>query len=204
MKTCVICGKPIQSETGRRKYCSEECAYEAEKRREKVSSGKPARNPDMKWTTYCVDCGKLIRHPIKCIRCEDCQRAINAERSRAQARNGAVRPLGSIDKCKRCGKEYVVNSGTQRYCKECAQTAMHENIRKHKAAYMTKQRADAEKYAEIKRRNRVVPKTVECAYCGKAFVCPTNAIYCTPEQRAERNRKEREWYAKRKNKKGAT
>lgn len=34
------------------------------------------------------------------------------------------RPLGSTDKCIRCGKEYTVDSARQKYCPDCAYEAV--------------------------------------------------------------------------------
>ena len=47
--------------------------------------------------------------------CPNCRRIRQREANeRARKRGGATRPIGSIDKCKLCGAEYVVNSGRQK------------------------------------------------------------------------------------------
>ena len=143
----------------------------------------------MRWTTHCIDCGIEINRPIKCIRCEKCQREINRIRTNIRNRRGAVRPLGSIDECKYCGKEYVVKSGTQKYCKDCAKQAIRESVNASKRAYAAKDRADPEKYAEIRRGRQSLGIDRVCPICGKPFKTKTIAVYCSDECRKEGKRR---------------
>lgn len=69
--------------------------------------------------------------------CPNCRRIRQREANeRARKRGGATRPIGSIDKCKLCGAEYVVNSGRQKYCSdECQREAVLAWQREHKKGY---------------------------------------------------------------------
>ena len=52
--------------------------------------------------------------------CPDCRVEAERERNRKYKRNGSARKIGSTDLCEKCGKEYIVTSGLQKYCPECA------------------------------------------------------------------------------------
>lgn len=186
-KLCLICGNPLPK--GRLKYCSEACMEAAEKHRPKRNTGKPSGNPTMHWTTHCIDCGIEINRPIKCIRCENCQREIDRIRKNIQNKHGAVRPLGSIDVCKRCGKEYVVEGGLQKYCKGCAKQAIRESVNASKRAHAARNRADPEKNAKIKRGKQSIGIKSTCPICGKEFMAKSNAMYCSDECRKEGKRR---------------
>lgn len=93
-----------------------------------------------------------------------------------------MRPLGSIDKCVVCGKDYVVVSGRQKYCSEiCQRKGVLEWQREHKKNYHKVSGQNIKKQA---RRNTV--KKI-CVYCLKSFESstPTNLCseYCRTEQK---------------------
>lgn len=104
-----------------------------------------------------------------------------AERKREQAerrkKNGTARPLGSIDKCLACGKDYVVKGGKQKYCPDCAEREIRENDRKKSREWNAKNSTPDERKAERKAAGAAIP----CAVCGKLFVPTTRAITCSPE-----------------------
>src|SRR5690606_15237063 len=54
--------------------------------------------------------------------CPEC-RAERAKKTNAEyrrrKREGKVRSIGSTDKCERCGNEYIVEGGLQRFCPDC-------------------------------------------------------------------------------------
>ena len=63
------------------------------------------------------------------------------KRALAQAMKGlmAKQPFAKIsvgDICEACGKPYIVQSGLQKYCPECAKTVVPETVREHKREYM--------------------------------------------------------------------
>lgn len=180
-KTCPICGGRVPDE--RRIYCSEGCYKISEKRRQLVGTGAQSGNPDMVHTFACPDCGKIVTRPTKCTRCEECQDAANRLHNAIYRRSGARRPLGSTDKCARCGKEYIVFGGKQKYCPACKESATAEAIREQRRAAMTEKRNDAVAGSIIRERKRVVPKDKICKYCKKTFSCIGNGEYCSEECR---------------------
>lgn len=177
VKTCVICGLPLPKR--RSKYCSDKCMRVGEAKRKRESSGRPTGNPDGRWLTHCIDCGVEIYRPIKCKRCEACQDRINRINKSIIQAKGPRRPLGSTDKCQRCGRGYIVESGMQKYCKACAHVATLEAKRDATRAYMAAKRADPVKREEINAAKRVVKQDKPCAKCGKPFRTTSRGLYCS-------------------------
>lgn len=173
---CIICGKRLDKR--RWKYCSEACEQKAWQLRKKKHSGRPQGNPDVRWLTHCIDCGKLIYRPIKCIRCEACQLAINYERHKEHQRAKPARPLGSTDICTICGKPYIVESGLQKYCPDCREAATRASIARRKNAYMAEKRKDPEAAAQMREAKQAALSPSLCATCGKPFISKFGAIYC--------------------------
>lgn len=184
---CIICGKRLDKR--RWKYCSEACEHKAWQLREKKHSGRPQGNPDVRWLTHCIDCGKLIYRPIKCIRCEACQLAINHERHKEHQRTKPARPLGSTDICTICGKPYIVESGLQKYCPDCRETATRASIARKKNAYMAEKRKDPEAAAQMREAKQAALSPSLCATCGKPFISKFGSIYCCEACRKEGKRK---------------
>lgn len=184
---CIICGKRLDKR--RWKYCSEACEQKAWQLRDKKHSGRPQGNPDVRWLTHCIDCGKLIYRPIKCIRCEACQLAINQERHKEHQRAKPARPLGSTDICTVCGKPYIVESGLQKYCPDCREAATRASIARKKNAYMAKKRKDPEAAAQMREAKQAALSPSLCATCGKPFISKFGAIYCCEACRKEGRRK---------------
>lgn len=184
---CIICGKRLDKR--RWKYCSEACEQKAWQLRKKKHSGRPQGNPDVRWLTHCIDCGKLIYRPIKCIRCEACQLAINQERNKVRQRAKPARPLGSTDICTICGKPYIVESGLQKYCPDCRETATRASIARKKNAYMAEKRKDPEAAAQMREAKQAALSPSLCATCGKPFISKFGAIYCCEACRKEGKRK---------------
>ena len=173
---CIICGKRLDKR--RWKYCSEACEQKAWQLRKKKHSGRPQGHPDVRWLTHCSDCGKLIYRPIKCIRCEACQLAINQERHKEHQRTKPARPLGSTDICTVCGKPYIVESGLQKYCPDCREAATRASIARKKNAYMAEKRKDPEAAAQMREAKQAALSPSLCATCGKPFISKFGAIYC--------------------------
>jgi hypothetical protein len=109
-------------------------------------------------------------------RCPTCQAAANRVSAAAHKRNGPARPLGSTDICQNCGKEYTVESGRQRYCKDCAAEAVGENVRSHKRDYMATYEPE---HSDEKESNRSYNKV--CLICGKIFDDSLPSVTCSPE-----------------------
>ena len=107
--------------------------------------------------------------------------------ARARKRGGAVRPIGSVDKCEWCGAEYIVNSGRQKYCSdECQREAVLEWQRQHKKGYNKISGQD------IKKTERRKDKKKICVYCGRVFSSPTPTNLCSDYCR-KKNRQIKEY-----------
>lgn len=184
---CIICGKRLDKRHW--KYCSEACEQKAWQLRKKKHSGRPQGNPDVRWLTHCIDCGKLIYRPIKCIRCEACQLAINQERNKVRQRAKPARPLGSTDICTICGKPYIVESGLQKYCPACREAATRASIARRKNAYMAEKRKDPEAAAQMREAKQAALSPSLCATCGKPFISKFGSMYCCEACRKEGKRK---------------
>lgn len=76
----------------------------------------------------CRQCGAIFDGGPRAWHCPECRsrRRADAERRYRDKGRKADRPLGSIDKCTVCGKEYVVKSSRQKYCPDCAYEAVRE------------------------------------------------------------------------------
>lgn len=168
-KKCRKCGKlfdVVNSEA----YLCPECATLARKTgvyRERV----------------CSDCGATFWGYPKSKRCPECQRAVNLARKRDYNKRGALRPLGSIDKCEICGRDYIVESGLQRYCKDCAPEAVLNNTRAHKRDYNAAAVDVVALTRERRRGNNV------CAVCGGMIAKGSGSNTCSPECRVEQKRR---------------
>lgn len=122
----------------------------------------------------CIDCGAVVKMHIKSKRCQECQaeanKRNNQEHMRAKA-NGHTRLIGSEDYCQRCGKPYTVEGGRQRYCKDCAQKAVAENVRdaakkRYAATYAT---PESRERRQEKRRSAWKAYRI-CRQCGELFM----------------------------------
>lgn len=172
VKACPRCGREFVPETRATTMCPE-CA-------------KAAMDDARIRPRVCAVCGRTFLDFPRAKYCPDCKPEVLREQSRATKQRGTARPLGSTDLCVACGKPYIVNSGRQRYCKDCAEREWHKNILAAKRVYMAEYSAT--------RRQRVYKKQI-CAVCGKPFDCgnanPT--VTCSPEcakiQRARSQRR---------------
>lgn len=114
----------------------------------------------------CKQCGKTFLGGPRAWYCPECR----SERKRQQAairrqRPGPNRPLGSIDHCVVCGKEYVVKGGMQIYCEDCAKSAVAEKDRAAGIAYYheNKDAINPARYEKLRVKEKV------CIVCGKKF-----------------------------------
>lgn len=123
----------------------------------------------------CIDCGKSFKGHTGSFRCPDCQYLANLERQRKFEKHGPQRKLGSYDNCQRCGKQYVVTNGKQKYCPECAAEAAKENARLAAIKrYHLKVTPEARK--EKKRKRQKI-----CIVCGEPFAYENPSVTCSPE-----------------------
>lgn len=163
-RVCKKCGKIFNTETGHAEvYLCPECSLQAKRSsiyRERI----------------CKSCGTAFMGYPRSMFCPSC----SEERKRAYKKNydrkHPARPLGSIDHCEICGKEYIVNGGRQRFCPDCAENAVKEKTRAHKREY---NRQNKEKISAHKKE--VYSSRKVCVICGKVFDSPDNSVTCSPK-----------------------
>ena len=179
MRQCICknCGKIYLTDKRESWYCPQ-CAKELKS--------------DVSRKKVCARCGvEFVGYP-RSKYCENCAPIVSRERTKHYHQNGPARPIGSVDLCERCGKEYTVNSGMQKYCPDCAKIAVRETLnaqaRKWKQLHLEEVK---QKRQEMKKDRRV------CVICGKPFSSPTPTVTCSPECEAE-NRRRRQAKADRK------
>jgi len=135
----------------------------------------------------CRQCGLTFKGGPRAWYCPACRAERDRKRSNEflkKKKLGNVRPLGSTDKCERCGAEYIVNSGLQKYCPTCAPIALKELDNQQSREYI---KAHPEKAKEWKKREleaqkefrRLYPVTHYCQVCGEEYVATGNGKYCS-------------------------
>lgn len=123
----------------------------------------------------CIDCGRTFPGGPRAKRCPECRAVRSRIMDAAHKRIGAARKLGSIDRCERCGAEYTVKSGRQKYCPDCAGEAVRQTVADHKREFY---RDRADEYADRKRALKKDRKV--CVVCGKLFNAPVS-VTCSEE-----------------------
>lgn len=132
----------------------------------------------------CKNCGATFLGYPRSFFCPSCSVERKKQQKKIYKQRKPTRPLGSMDVCEVCGKQYIVNSGRQRYCPECAKEQVNKNIRAHKREYMAE---NIEKSEELKAETR--GKRYICPICGKEFEKHTSAATCSPECERELRRR---------------
>lgn len=166
MRACQVCGKPY--------YGSSDCFYcPACARAKKIDTVVKIR--------LCQDCGIEFYGGPRARRCPDCAYKAQQETGKRHQKIGTKRPLGSIDRCTICGKEYTVVSGRQKYCSAaCQREGVLVWQREHKKGY---DKASGQEVKKIERRKQVQKI---CVYCLSTFNSdiPTNLCsdYCRKQQ----------------------
>ena len=75
----------------------------------------------------CAQCGAAFQGGPSARWCPACRLERRRARDREYKRRGPARKLGSVQICERCGGEYILDAGLQRYCPGCAEEAVREN-----------------------------------------------------------------------------
>ena len=159
---CIRGGFKTAKKIGRNWVIDSEEPYGDNRRGPKTSLG----------TRICRQCGKTFQGGPRAWYCPECREERKKEAGRRHKRIGTQRPLGSVDHCVKCGKEYVVTAARQKYCPDCAAKAIAEVDR----------RQALERYATVKdaynpvryEKRRVKQKF--CVRCGKPI--PAKSKYC--------------------------
>lgn len=167
-RTCEACGKSfVTSDKSPRRTCSPECAYSI-------------RSTKAIFPRVCRQCGATFDGGPRAWYCPTCraERSRSSDReSKARARAGKTRRIGSISRCERCGKEYTVAGSLQRYCPTCGPIALRE---KDNAASRAWNAAHPARIREIHAKRKAPAHF--CRVCG-AYIQGTRAVTCSPRCR---------------------
>lgn len=167
LSMCPVCGKLFERKNKDSLYC-EDCAR-------KIKSNIVRKK-------ICQDCGCEFYGYPRSKRCVSCEREEEKKRRKRYREKGAARKIGSSAICEKCGKTYIVRSGIQKYCPDCAREASLEQQRTHKRETVNKEEYNA------KRRERRKQKNLVCNYCLRKFDSDTPKAYCSDYCRKEQNK----------------
>lgn len=135
-----------------------------------------ARDKSVVLPRQCRQCGITFDGGPRAWYCPACRADRKKAADRRQKRYGPARSLGSVDQCIVCGGDYVIMSGTQRYCPQCAPAAVTAIDRKAALDWI-----DANQARHSANRARSKPSYRPCIICGKTFVAQTPSVTCSPE-----------------------
>lgn len=131
----------------------------------------------------CKDCNIKFYGGPRARRCPDCAYKAAQETSRQHKKAGTKRPLGSIDKCTICGKEYIVKSGRQKYCSDyCMKKGVLKWQMEHKKGYSKVSGQDIKKMERRSHQKKI------CVYCLRTFTSNTPSNLCSNECRKEQKK----------------
>ena len=123
----------------------------------------------------CRQCGAVFRGGPRAWYCPGCRLQRRREADKRHKRNGTSRPIGSTDKCIRCGLDYVVNSLRQVYCKLCSDIAVPEKVRQQTLQYKNAHKDALLRNKSESHRNRNI-----CIICGAVYDTSTPTVTCSP------------------------
>lgn len=129
----------------------------------------------------CRECGKSFQGGPRAWYCPDCRKQREKARAARYRKDGYQRPLGSTDYCRHCGKPYIVQSGLQRYCKECGEENHKLVDRRQSLDYYRQHKGTINPRRNERRR---VPERM-CVICGKLFRPRGRQIVCSEQCRRE-------------------
>lgn len=127
----------------------------------------------------CISCGASFEGGPRAWYCLNCRKEREKEakaKYKERKKAGKARELGSEDLCEICGKPYTVESGQQRYCKDCA-PEQYKIIDSKQSLELYQKKKDTINPIRNQKR-RIAPKT--CLICGKNFETHTRAACCSP------------------------
>jgi len=127
----------------------------------------------------CQICGKKVEGYLSTRYCPECSAQRRIERQRLYRKKGFTRHIGDVDQCARCGAEYIVQSGAQKYCKSCTELAKKENEHRQAVDYYYNQGG---KEKSIENAKKMKENATVCPVCGELFTAlKKNPVYCSRE-----------------------
>lgn len=137
------------------------------------------------YNRLCRRCGVSFEGGPRSWYCPDCRKQRGKERAKKYRKNGFQRHLGDTDYCRHCGKPYIVQSGQQRFCKECGEIN-HKLVDAQQSLSYYRKNKDAINPARNERR-RELRQAVDrkCVVCGNLFKPKGKQLTCSKECRRE-------------------
>lgn len=170
-RQCKVCGKEFQGE-GEQRLCPD-CR-------------SAARKATVVLTRTCITCGIEFLGGPRASYCPECREIRKKQQKREYLERKAAhktREIGSTDICQSCGKPYTVEGGLQRYCPDCAESAIREKVLPKKRARAAEHRADI-----AERKKALKSESAICAYCGRTYTSTKPSVTCSPECEREHRR----------------
>ncbi|WP_127580779.1 hypothetical protein [Paenibacillus koleovorans] len=147
----------------------------------------------------CKQCSASFEGGPRAYYCPTCRyertKIADALHKRKQRAGMVSRPLGSTDQCERCGNDYVVAGGLQRFCQTCKPIHAKEYDRDTSIEFYheNKERINPTRNPKRRKRSNI------CAWCQKVFEPVDGRTTCSDEcKRLHTNRNVREWNARKK------
>lgn len=174
LRKCKKCGTEFESRPDASLSCAEESIRSVI--RPRVCQICGVTFPGYPGSKYCPECAEE-------------RKKIRYREYHARRRRGVTRKIGSTDVCAVCGAEYIVASGLQKYCPECAPVIMRENDRKKSREW----NAANIDYDQQRQERQDAAASVSCPICGKLYRPRIGGtLTCSEECATElRRRKER-------------
>ena len=130
----------------------------------------------------CRNCGTEFIGGPRAWYCPECRSKRKKEQVKHYRKHGFNRHLGDVDICQKCGKEYIITGGLQKYCPDCKDAAIAEIDSQQGSAYYS---AHKDSINPIRYESRKV-KTKICYVCGKSFDPKGRPVKTCSEECAKR------------------
>lgn len=123
----------------------------------------------------CRTCGTHFPGGPRAWYCPSCRQERKKVQCRKYKQQGSLRPIGSIDQCIVCGKDYIVTGGLQKYCPICAPEAVRSVDRAQGRAWHA-----VNSNPEHRRQLRATHSApLICTVCGRSFVPTDGSKTCS-------------------------
>lgn len=143
----------------------------------------------------CKICNIQFKGYSRSFYCDTCKIVIYKERKQIynkRVRDGNTRKLGSIDKCKMCNKDYLVNGALQQYCSDCQRLHYLDHDRVNGLKYYHANKFKINPVRNTKRRKGLL----QCKIC-KLPLDKYGILYCSNTCKAIAKRSTyKKWYDK--------
>lgn len=133
----------------------------------------------------CRQCGIEFMGGPRAWYCITCRSERRKQADVKAKREGPARHLGSVDQCVVCGKDYIVKSGKQKYCPDCAPEAIAEKDR-HDGLKWYNENKNSYNPSRYQKRKKL---EAVCTVCGKVFFPDGKPVkVCSDECRQKRKK----------------